>query len=165
MRFAALLGVAAANHNIAIDWTHYAKMPNLVQSLIKSVTDKPLRGSGDVTFSQCDDDFGDFVFDQQHTSVNPAPPLTKGSHIDFDLEGKFGNEHKVKNLHIHVDWNGGSLYDQDVADGTSYPDYYKFDKLGWDIPGYAPDGDYKVTLAGTDDDDKKVICISAEFTF
>ena len=167
MRFAtvALVGVAAA-HTIDINWTHFAKVDNLVGKLIKSVTDKKVGDPGMPTFGTCDDDSGDFTLDAGQTQVTPAPPLVKNEDIQFQLVGGFANPHTVKNLHIHVDWNGSSLYDEDKADGTTYYGDYKFDQLKWSIPSYAPDGDYKVTMIGTEGDDKKkVLCISAAFSF
>jgi hypothetical protein len=164
MRFAtALLGVAAAEHVIDIDWTNYAKSNNLVQSLIKSaVADKPLN-AGEVTISACDDEATpDFNFDAGQTVINPSP-VQKNSDLNIKLVGTFTNAHTVDNLHIHVDWNGQGLYVGDFADGSSYSQDYSRE-LKWYVPGYAPDGDYKVKITGTDGGND-VICVAASFTF
>lgn len=166
MRFAtlALVGVAAA-HNIDINWTHFAKVDNLVGKLIKTVVDAPLKADpGMPTFSTCDGGSGDFTLDVGQTQITPAPPLIKNEDIQFQLVGSFTNPHTVDNLHIHVDWNGSPLYDEDKADGTEYTGDYRYDDLKWSIPSYAPDGAYKVTLTGTEGDNK-IICIIADFTF
>ena len=142
MKFFALAGAAAA-HTIKTDMFTYAKAPNFMQSLMASVMHGGEKADPGVpSFSQCDDDLGAFTFDGDSTSVTPNP-ITKGSTIDFDLVGGFSDSVSVDNLHVHVDWNGSPLYDEDDEDGNTYDADYDF-KLSWDVPAYAPDGDYKI---------------------
>ena len=72
---------------------------------------------------------------------------------------------------MHVDWNGSPLYDEDHKDEKDFDSQYSYD-LGWDVPSFAPNGKYNVTLTGTgacddcpSDGDCKVLCINAQFEF
>ena len=162
MKFLALAGAAAAAHTIKTDMLTYAKAPKFMQSLLASVMQGANADPGVPSFSQCDDDLGAFTFDGDSTSVSPNP-IVKGTTINFDLMGGFSDSVTVDNLHVHVDWNGSPLYDEDDADGTTYDADYEF-QMSWDVPSYAPDGDYKIKLTGTSGD-QTVICINAGFTF
>ena len=165
MKFFALASAAAAaSHTIRTDFMSYAKAPNLMQSLIGAVVrEAPKADPGMVTFSQCDDDLGLFTFDEDSTTVTPQP-ITKGSTIDFDLVGGVSDTVTVENFHVHVDWNTSPLYDEDDEDGTTYDSDYEF-HLSWDVPTYAPDGDYSIDLIGYTGDSKKAVCVHADFTF
>ena len=69
----------------------------------------------------------------------------------------------MKNLHVHVDWNGSPLYDED-HDGGSFSDTFTYD-MKWDVPSYAPNGDYVVTITGQEDDGSTDLCVKGLFTF
>ena len=60
-------------------------------------------GSGTVTFSQCDDDFGDFTLDKSHTKVIPNP-VTKGERLNFIIEGILNDPIHVDDVIVHVMW-------------------------------------------------------------
>ena len=38
----------------------------------------------------------------------------KGTSIKLNFDGIVSQEIEITNMHIHVDWNGSSLYDQDM---------------------------------------------------
>ena len=84
----------------------------IAKTMLKSVTqptDK-VGASGDVTFDSCPDDTGVFTFDESSTTFAPMP-LTKGSHINLNLAGIVSDTITQSNVHVHVDWNGTTLYD------------------------------------------------------
>ena len=54
-----------------------------------------------------------FTFDESSTTTTPSP-ITKGSTINLNLAGIVSNNIEVTNVHIHVDWNKSTLYDQDI---------------------------------------------------
>ena len=89
-----------ANHNIL-------KSMLAAQTSLINVSD-----SGMVTYSQCDDDAGIFTLDDQQTSNSPQP-LTKGVNLQFTLAGIISDHMNIKNIHVHVEWNGTPLYDED----------------------------------------------------
>ena len=121
---------------------------------------------GDVTYAQCDDDAGAFTFDEASTYNDPSP-VAKGADLNLNLAGIFGDQGTLKNIHIHVDWNGTPLYDEDHNQSTAIGDEFKT-TIGWNVPGFAPSGDYDVTLVGTGDisglTDSKILCIVAKMT-
>ena len=135
---------------------------NLVKNLLESKVNM-VQGTGDVTFAQCDDDFGVFSFDKTNTKTDPSP-VTKGSHVNFNLAGIVSDEIIVDNLHIHVDWNGSTLYDEDHNQHNTYDSSYNY-KLGWDVPSFAPSGHYHVIISGTgsnEGDNGTVLCVTAD---
>ena len=75
------------------------------------------QGTGDVTYSQCDDDAGVFTFDADNSNNVPAP-VVKGSDVTLNLAGIVSDTIEVTNVHIHVDWNGSTLYDEDTLKTT-----------------------------------------------
>ena len=85
----------------------------LVGKLMQSPSSN-LTATGDVTYGQCDDDAGVFTFDGDNTSNSPAP-VVKGSDVTLSLAGVVSDTMEVTNVHIHVDWNGSTLYDEDHA--------------------------------------------------
>ena len=164
MKFLAFAAAAAANHNIKADMMSFVKAPNMLQSLMQTVTHPKVRADPGVpSFEQCDDDLGVFTFDDGSTTVDPNP-ITKGSTINFNLVGGFSESTAVDNLHVHVLWNDSPLYDEDDKDGNTYDADYQF-PLSWDVPTFAPDGHYAITLTGTTPEGQKAICISAAFDF
>jgi len=60
------------------------KAPNMLQPLMKTVTQRP----GVPSFEKCNDDLGVFTFNVGSTTVDPDP-ITKGSTINFHLAGGF----------------------------------------------------------------------------
>ena len=140
---------------------------DLVKNMITTLRIKAngLGNSGVVTMTQCDDDTGSFQLDTQSTSYTPDP-LTKGVDLTFNLAGILSDDIHVDNVHIHVDWNGSPLYDEDhKQDKKDFSDNFDM-KLGWNVPAYAPDGNYDVKLVGTNASTQKSnLCIAANFTF
>lgn len=126
-------------------------------------------GPGDVTYTQCDDDAGVFTFDSSATKNDPAP-VVKGVTVKFHLAGIVSDEIEVHNLHVHVLWNGSPLYDEDNKQDNKYDSQYAYD-LKWDVPKFAPDGNFDITLTGTGKSadcptpsaDCKVLCVGAKF--
>ena len=82
-----------------------------------------------------------FTFDAAN-SKNVPNPVTKGSSLEFTLAGIVSDAIEVKNLHVHVDWNGATLYDEDHNQDTKYDSAYNY-KLNWAVPSFAPSGHYK----------------------
>ena len=114
---------------------------NLVKELMMSKVAN-FKGTGDVVYGQCDDDFQAFTFDADNTGNVPAPAV-KGSNIALNLAGIVSETIEVTNVHIHVDWNGSTLYDEDHAQDNTYDSSYNY-SLSWAIPSYAPSGAYAV---------------------
>ena len=162
--------VAASQERHMLDIFHptnFMTVPvakTLLSQVIDPKTEKIVGGGGSVTWSQCPDDIGAFTFDQDSTTFTPNP-LTKGSHLSLDLKGIVSQSITQDNVHVHVDWNKTTLYDNDVKGTDTFDSQYEF-KFGWDVPSYAPNGDYAITFKGTEPGDKKsVMCVQAAFTF
>lgn len=133
----------------------------LVKNLLESKANQ-IVGTGDVTYGQCDDDFGVFTLDTANTRNTPNP-VTKGVHLNFNLAGIVSDAIEVKNLHVHVNWNGATLYDEDHAQDNKYDSAYSY-LLAWDVPSFAPSGNYAITVTGTglnEGDSGKVLCVTA----
>ena len=107
----------------------------------------PVSEPGVVTFSQCDDDVGIFTFDDVNTFTSPSPAI-KGQDASLNLAGIFGDTGTLTNIHVHVDWNGTPLYDEDHEQTTTIGDEFKT-SIVWSIPAFAPNGQYNVDLIGT----------------
>ena len=76
------------------------------------------------------------------------------------------DEIEVTNIHVHVDWNGATLYDQDLKQDNKYDSSYAY-TVSWLVPSFAPSGLYDVTLTGTGNysgDNGKVLCVNAKMT-
>ena len=106
-----------------------------------------VNGTGVVTYGQCSDDAGIFHLDKDNTSNTPNP-VTKGSEVSLNLAGIVDDEMEITNVHIHVDWNGSTLYDEDHKQDNDYTSSYKY-SLSWAVPSYAPSGKYAITVTGT----------------
>ena len=65
-------------------------------------------------------------------------------------------------MHVHVDWNGAPLYDEDDKVGKTFDSDLSQD-LGWDVPAFAPNGKYRVKITGLDTDNKTNMCGTADF--
>ena len=171
-KFAALaaLGCVSANQNsMTIDLFNPGNFANMGQhSLVKQMLDTTSliqisdNDLGKVTYAQCDDDTGVFTFDADNTNNSPDPAV-KGSDVTLNLAGIVSDTMEVKNVHIHVDWNGSSLYDEDNKQDNTYDSDYSY-SLTWNIPAYAPSGAYHIILTGKDGDDKSLMCITADMT-
>ena len=153
---------AKLDHKINIDFNNFFDSKNLVQSLIQSaqqVTDSP----GHVTFGQCDDEAKVFNLDLSSTNTTPNP-ITKGDNIVFNLIGVVNSQMTLKNVHIHVEWNSSPLYDEDNPGTNVYDSDVEYN-LGWNVPSFAPNGHYDVTVTGTGSassvSDGMVMCIKA----
>ena len=136
----------------------------LVKNLMESKVQN-LKANGDVTYGQCDDDAGVFTFDGDNTSNVPAP-VTKGSNVTLNLAGIVSDSIEVTNVHIHVDWNGSTLYDEDHSQDNVYDSTYLY-HLSWAVPSYAPSGAYAITIKGTGFSSSgpgTVLCINANMT-
>ena len=143
---------------------------DLVKNMISTLRIKAngLGESGKVTYSQCDDDTASFLLDTAST-FNSPDRITKGVDLNFNLAGILTSDIHVNNVHVHVDWNGSSLYsifptfDEDHKQSTAFSDNFDM-TLGWSIPSYAPDGAYAVQIVGYDDNSKKTnFCIKGDF--
>ena len=165
------LGCASANQTThTIDLFNPGNFANMGQhSLVKQmldttsliVVDDNLK-TGEVTYAQCDDDTGSFTLDTDSTSNTPDP-VTKGQDVALNLVGIVSDPIEVKNVHIHVDWNKTPLYDEDNKQDNKYSDDYQY-SLKWNVPSFAPSGDYDITVTGLDDDQKKLLCVNAKMT-
>ena len=165
------LGTVSALNIDLFSAKNFMNMPSqgLMKSMITSANQSLFYASnniGDVTYEQCDDDVGQFTFDDANTYNDPSP-VAKGSDLNLNLAGVFGDSGTLKNIHIHVDWNGTPLYDEDHKQSTAIGDEFKT-TLGWNVPSFAPSGDYAINLIGTGDisgqTDAKVLCINAKMT-
>ena len=173
MKFAALaaLGCVSATHKIdmfnPVNFASYNNGKLLVKQLLNqvshvSIADNKL-GNGEVTITQCDDDKQAFTLDTDATTADPNP-VTKGQPVKFDIHGIVKDSIDVKNVHVHCDWNGSTLYDEDNAQDNTYDSDLAY-SLSWDVPSYAPDGDYHVTLVAFDEDKStKLYCVDVKFT-
>ena len=121
---------------------------------------------GAVTYLQCDDDAGAFTLDTKQTTNSPNP-VVKGSKVSLMLRGIVSEGVDIDNIHVHVDWNGSTLYDEDIAMTNHYDSTFQYD-VSWDVPSYAPSGAYAVTMKGhgkTDEvSDVTVMCVGANFS-
>ena len=142
---------------------NFAKAGLIKELMMSKVAN--FKGTGDVTYGQCADDAGVFTFDSDNTNNVPAPAV-KGSDVTLNLAGIVSDSIEVTNVHIHVDWNGSTLYDEDHAQDNVYDSTYNY-SLKWSIPSYAPSGAYAVKVLGTGNSSSgagSVMCISADFT-
>ena len=166
--YSALLASSAsahAEHKINPFAVENFMTKNLLPSLIKTATMETPNDVGVVTFSQCDDDAGAFTLDTKATTEQPNP-VTKGQDVKLMLRGIVSEFMEVEDLHVHVDWNGSTLYDEDIQGVHDYTTSYSFD-VSWNVPSYAPSGAYHVVLTGkgkTDEvSDATVMCVDAKF--
>lgn len=167
----ALIGTTSAQQRILMELPSFTGESygnyNVVQNMLDtSTTFFKADGAGEVTYAQCDDDTGAFTLDTDNTTNSPNP-VTKGSKLSFELEGILGDSIHVDHLTIHVDWNGSSLYDEDHQVAADFDSVFQYG-LDWDVPGYAPNGKYDVTIKGweaSSGDNKTNLCLSASFSF
>ena len=169
LAYAALIASGAsahAEHKINPFAVENFMNKNLLPSLIKTATMETPNDIGIVTFNQCDDDAGAFTLDTKATTEQPNP-VTKGQDVKLMLRGIVSEFMEVEDLHVHVNWNGSTLYDEDITGVHDYTTSYSFD-VSWNVPSYAPSGNYDVTLTGkgkTDDlPDGTVLCVHATFS-
>ena len=153
MKFAILaLGAAAAKmhhdpmHLPVFHPSNFMKA-NVAKTMIKSLQQGKIVNTGEVVFNQCADKENEFTFDESMTTISPYP-VTKGVHLNFNLAGIVSDEIEVTNLHVHVDWNGSTLYDEDHNQDNKYDSAYNY-QLGWDVPSFAPSGHYAIKITGT----------------
>ena len=171
--FMALTAVAAAN-TVQIDpfniknFMKVELMPKLLENTHNTAA-KLIRGEEivkagtKVQWSQCDDDKGVFTLDDS-SSATPDP-VQKGADVALHLVGALSDDINLSKIHIHVDWNGTPLYDEDHTDNLPSSDPLDY-SLKWNVPSYAPDGDYAATLTGIDaDGSSKDFCVYATFSF
>ena len=145
--------------------TNFLKV-DVAKELVRQVTDGS-NGSGDVTYSQCDDDFGVFKFDGANTTPTH---ISKGSTIGFDLKGVVSAPIEVTDINVDVKWGAAhtDLFNHDYKQDNKYTQVYDYSDLKWPVPGFAPNGEYDVTITGTGssgNSNGKVLCIKATFTF
>ena len=136
---------------------------NLVKELMMSKMNAS-NGLGDVTYSHCTDS-GVFTLDLSNTNNVPSPAV-KGSDVSLNLAGTVSDTIEITDVHVHVDWNGATLYDEDHKQDNTYDASYNY-SLKWAIPSYAPSGAYAVQVKGTGFSSAgpgSVMCISANFT-
>ena len=106
---------------------------------------------------------GVFAFDESSTTYNPNP-IVKSSTLKLNLAGNVSDEIEVTNVHVHVDWNGSTLYDEDHKQDNKYDSSYAY-TISWDVPAYAPSGHYDITITGTGNSEGssgKVMCVNAQ---
>ena len=140
---------------------------NLIQSMLKTVSQERPLTLGEVTFDQCDDDAGVFTLDTKSTTSTPNP-IVKGTSVALGLKGILSSGgFDLDNVHVHVDWNGSTLYDEDHKLSKHWDSSFQYD-VSWDVPSYAPGGDYSVTLTGHGKtslvSDATVMCTHASFS-
>ena len=159
-----LSAVNAADIKINLWQGNNLPKENLLQSLIQSISLIGVNEVGKVTYTQCDDDAGVFIFDEDSTTNSPDPVIV-GQDLNFHLAGLLSDDITVENVHVHVDWNSSPLYDEDHAVGQTYSGDFAYD-MAWNVPSYAPKGNYDVTITGTGStggsDTEKVMCINAK---
>lgn len=91
-------------------------MPQLIKSTGETATklikgEQIVQGGSKVEWAQCDDDKKVFTKDDATAAV--PDPLSKGSDVKLHLVGTLSEAITLSNVHIHVDWNGVPLYDED----------------------------------------------------
>ena len=117
---------------------------------------------GVATLKQCADKEGKFTFDAA-SSVQDPSPIVKGKDVTFDMEGIVASPMDVSKIHLHVNWNGTPLYDQDYKVGQHFDASFDY-KMKWFVPSYAPAGKYAITLTGYDQDGSTSdMCVGATF--
>lgn len=145
--------------------------PSMVQQMLDYATsfvavDDNLK-LGEVTFSQCDDDTNSFTLDSDQTTSEPNP-VVKGSKVQLDLFGIVADKIEIKNVHIHVDWNGTPLYDEDNSQDNTFENEEYTYNLGWDVPSFAPSGAYDIHLKAYGDEKDTsgpvLYCVEAQMT-
>ena len=57
---------------------------------------------------------------------------------------------ELSNVHVKVDWNSSSLWDEDHLMEYKDSSAYRY-TISWDIPSFAPSGHYDITLTGLND--------------
>ena len=136
---------------------------HLVHQLVQSANNHSGAYShGDVFFESCDDDFGVFTFDPDNTSYSPEN-IQKDMMLRVHLAGNVSQNVHVEGGHLEVKWNGAVLYKQDLPGQECSDDCHR--DLDWNIPGYAPSGDYEVhvTAKGTvDGRSGQVACLNGK---
>ena len=174
MKFAtlcALFACASAHQIDPFNMKNFMKadlMPQLIKSTGETATklmkgEQTVQGGSKVVWAQCEDDKN--VFTKDDTTAAIPDPLNKGSDVQLNLVGTLSDSITLSNVHIHVDWNGVPLYDEDHKHTDTYEDVFQY-KLTWNVPGYAPNGKYVATLTGIDaDGSSKDFCVSASFEF
>ena len=176
MKFATLMALtaAASANSVQIDpfniknFMKVELVPKLLENTHNTAAklingEEIVKAGTKVEWSQCDDDKGVFTFDDS-SSATPDP-LVKGSDVALHLVGALSDDIDLSKVHIHVDWNGTPLYDEDHTDNLPSSDPLDY-SLKWSVPSYAPDGDYSVVLTGIDNDgSSKDFCVTAKFSF
>ena len=161
------LGAARETTNSAqIQPFGYQNLGNLVQALMtREVSDSTLTATGIVSWKQCNDDAGVFMFDDSTTSVDPTP-VHKNVDVKLNLGGIVSDPMTITNIHVHVKWAGVNLYDEDIPQNNTYDSAYKY-TVGWNVPSFAPSGHYDVTMTGTGNAGSVhgglVMCVNAQF--
>ena len=168
MKFtAALFALGAVSAVDQIDMFAPHNWSNTMKMIVNQdfSAEKPVT-AGQVTWSQCDDDAGVFIFDSDSTSYTPNP-IVKGQHATLTLGGLVQDSLEVTNVHFHADWKGTGVYDQDFKQDNKYDSQYSYE-VGWDIPSFTPSGEYTLKFTGTGNAGSvsggNVLCISAVVT-
>ena len=162
-QIALVLGAVSAHDKIDVFGIHNFK--NLAQTLIRSshLKSDKVAATGVVTWTQCADQAGDFQFDESSTTYSPNP-IVKGTDLKLNLDGIVSDPMEITNIHVHVDWNGSTLYDEDLPQDNKYDSTYAY-TVGWNVPSYAPSGHYDVTITGTGNAEGvtgTVMCVNAQ---
>ena len=179
MKFATLLALTSSASAFTLDidpfniknFMKVELMPNLLKASANTASkiaagEDIVGAPTKVQWAQCDDDKQAFTLDTDNTSADPDP-LVKGSDVNLNLVGALSDDITLSNLHIHADWNGAPLYDEDHPEfkGKTFSDTLQA-SLKWSVPAYAPDGNYAITLTGVDTDgSSKDFCVFAKFSF
>ena len=119
-------------------------------------------GQSSVSYEQCDDDLGIFTFDTDSTEVTPSPPV-KNADLEFKIVGVVSDDVEVAKVATHVDWEDAPLYDEETKGGF-FQDIMEV-TLKWNVPAYAPDGNYVNTFKGYTANDQVAWCVTAYLTF
>ena len=134
----------------------------LVQSKIQSLVGGFPAGAP-IAWSQCEDDLGIFTLDFGYTKGTPNPP-TKGKDVQLDLVGVLSDPVTLDHVTIHTDWEGVPLYDDEKPLNSAFDDVLQY-QMSWNVPTFAPEGDYVTEVKGVTEDGTIAFCVSAEFAF
>ena len=122
-----------------------------------------LAAGSPIKWAQCEDDIGVFTLDFDETAGVPNPP-TKGLDVSLNLIGVLSDTLNIDHVAIHTEWEGAPLYDEEKAVNNVFDDVLMY-QMSWNVPTYAPEGDYVTTITGITTEGDSAFCVEAEFAF
>ena len=144
---------------------------NLAKSYASSLMESKKLGSTLARFSVCENDAG--LLELENTSDPPAP--VKGQTVSIHMDGVSLDSFYITDVFVTCLWNEVGLLAEDYP--TSNPQELLMmgdnwsDVIVWDVPGFAPDGHYHITVEVngkrelTDASKEHFACITADFDF